>query len=215
MKPNAIDDLTIIGHLALTGDKLLLAVKLREIAELRCGGALQKIWQSYCLEILPSVPCEKYKARRAGDVGVALDALTRVPSYLDYRVGDIIPTIRMSTSLGQIKIYTDKNHQPCGVLTWMWLSDWTINRITRGASIAELHPSEWNEGTSLCFRDICISKEASCAMLSDIREGLFPDIVSCHLIVSKVNGGSRLEVTDRIGREDAASFVIKAIKPKH
>jgi hemolysin-activating ACP:hemolysin acyltransferase len=77
-------------------------------------------------------------------------------------------------TLRQFRIYEDADGQPRGLLTWAWLSDYTIARIP-GAPLHSVHPSEWNEGESLCIFDFAVSQSSVKELQADVEEKLFPD----------------------------------------
>jgi hemolysin-activating ACP:hemolysin acyltransferase len=81
--------------------------------------------------------------------------------------------IQICHSSQQYRVYEAKGNEPRGFLSWAWLSAFTLERLTANP-LAPLHPSEWNEGTSLCFRDIAATPEIAAAIASDLGGGLFP-----------------------------------------
>lgn len=125
--------------------------------------------------------------------GRTLTAFAHAPGYLDAPLATVLAIVRTAEATGQMKVYEDEQG-PSGVLTWMWLSAYTIDRVKQGADFAtDLHPCEWNEGSTLCFRDVAPSRRSAAAMAEDLGGGLFPEERSC-LVALRSARSRRLEL---------------------
>jgi hemolysin-activating ACP:hemolysin acyltransferase len=82
--------------------------------------------------------------------------------------------IEVCHSIQQFRVYEDSRGEPQGFLSWAWLSDFTLDRLQINP-FAPLHPSEWNEGETLCFRDLAATAQSAAAIAKDLGGGSFPD----------------------------------------
>ena len=106
------------------------------------------------------------------------------------------------TATGQYRLYRDHAGAPLGLLSWAWVSAWTLNRL-RPDPLLPLHPCEWNEGEQLYFRDIAISPVCADALAKDLAGGVFGAQPWCFVGLRKSqNQGvalTRLEASQRPG----------------
>jgi hemolysin-activating ACP:hemolysin acyltransferase len=100
--------------------------------------------------------------------------LQRSASYFAAPDDAVNALIEVCHSIQQYRVYDDRRGEPQGFLSWAWLSDFTLNRLQINP-FAQLHPSEWNEGEILCFRDLAATDQTVIAIAKDLRGGLFPD----------------------------------------
>lgn len=118
-------------------------------------------------DLLHGVAARLGKARLLGDFLLALqhgDASRRSALWQStYRMSEII-------AARQYRLY---GTPATGLLTWAWLSDYTIARMAEHP-LHTLHSSEWNEGSVLCLCDAFASDSAREQVLADICSELFP-----------------------------------------
>lgn len=119
-------------------------------------------------------------------VGEALMALRAAPPYAALPTGTAISLVDTLTRTDQYKVFRDSAGQPLGLLSWAWISAWTVARL-QGAVRTPLHPCEWNEGDQLYFRDIAVSRACADAMCADLSGGLFGTAAFCWVALT---GGS-------------------------
>lgn len=104
--------------------------------------------------------------------GEALTALRAAPAYNQAPIGAVTALVGTLAGTEQYKLYRDAAGRPAGLLSWAWISDWTVDRLKKDIR-APLHPCEWSEGDQLYFRDIAVSTRCAEAMCTDLCEGLF------------------------------------------
>ena len=106
--------------------------------------------------------------------GERLLALRRCDPLLRSPLWNAIPLLRNLTALQQVRVYRDADGVPAGLLTWGWLSEYTVSRL--GVTpLHAVHNSEWNEGRALCFCDLAVSEGVRAQMMHDVHSGLFPE----------------------------------------
>jgi hemolysin-activating ACP:hemolysin acyltransferase len=100
-------------------------------------------------------------------------ALVCSPLYAQAPPSQLESLAEACQSLCQYRVYGISLDVPTGILSWAWLSDFTLIRLNENP-FALLHPSEWNEGTMLCFRDIVPTTDSANAIADDLGGALFP-----------------------------------------
>lgn len=106
--------------------------------------------------------------------GERLLALRRCDPSLRSPLWNGIPLLRNLTALQQVRLYRDADGVPAGLLTWAWLSEYTVSRL--GVTpLHGAHNSEWNEGTTLCFCDFAVSESVREQMMRDVQSEIFPE----------------------------------------
>ena len=77
--------------------------------------------------------------------------------------------------LGQAKFYYEDDGELYGVLTWAWVTDEILARISASGSCA-MHISEWREGDNLLIVDLIAAPARLKTIKRDIVQSLFPDV---------------------------------------
>lgn len=114
-------------------------------------------------------------------VGKCLTALGCSAHYRSMPLDSALALIQAAMNLHQYKIYYDSKGSPAGLLTWGWLSNRTLQKLSENPSW-DMHLSEWNEGEALCFRDIAVCAESAKAISDDLSGGIFGDEKLCYLL---------------------------------
>lgn len=97
---------------------------------------------------------EKSKLYRfSSDIGFATLLFSFSEHHKKYSCEDIQKYVVTPYSLNQCKLYFNEKGDAVGIVTWAWLSDYSLDRITK-ESFYELHLSEWNEGLNLYIMDV-------------------------------------------------------------
>lgn len=111
--------------------------------------------------------------------------------YRSVAAGAVLSWSETAESTGQFNVYVDDLGRIDGLLTWAWISEWTRCRLTNETN-PEIHPSEWNEGRQLWFRDVVAS--ASCAerMAFDMLEIGERCPAALMSVRSRINGAHEL-----------------------
>ncbi len=76
-------------------------------------------------------------------------------------------------TLRQVRSYRHEDGSPAGFVAWAWLSARTIARLGQ-RPLESFHPSEWNEGGTLCIWEMAVTGDARDRALADISRDLFP-----------------------------------------
>lgn len=140
-------------------------------------------------------------------VGQALQALRAAPLYAQAPIGAINALVMAITATGQYRLYRDDTGAPVGLLSWAWLSTWTVERLRQDA-LAPLHPCEWNEGRQLYFRDIAASPSCVEALAQDLAGELFADASRCLVGLRKVGAAQpELAPLDSVQRPAFAAWL--------
>lgn len=105
-------------------------------------------------------------------VGEALIALRAAPTYGALPTDTAISLVDTLTRTDQYKVFRDSAGLPLGLLSWAWISAWTVARLQKDVR-TPLHPCEWSEGDQLYFRDMAVSRACADAMCADLSGGLF------------------------------------------
>ena len=111
--------------------------------------------------------------------GQALLALGAAKEYANVATGAVRSMVLSAFSTRQSKTYFNGADTPFGFVSWAWVSQYTLMRLQVDAA-AHLHPSEWNEGESLCFRDVAVTEDAVDAIADDLGGLLFPSEPVCY-----------------------------------
>ncbi|WP_082679783.1 toxin-activating lysine-acyltransferase [Paucibacter sp. KCTC 42545] len=112
--------------------------------------------------------------------GEILFGLASSENYSKILLGQAWDLSRTAVSLKQFKVYRGVDGRPTGVLVWLWISDATAERVSFDAN-ARIHPSEWNEGSSLWFRNLAASSLSAEEIAADLSGGLFPTAPMCRI----------------------------------
>lgn len=156
--------------------------------------------------------CEENLARYA-QFGQALLALSRSPVYKAMPVRAAMTMLATAIGTRQMRLYYDNAGEPAGLLTWAWLSQWTIDRLA-GNDPTPMHICEWNEGSVLCFRDIAASSASVQEIAADLSGGLFPEETSCAVLVrDRVSQGTVLFQVAEGERESLRTWLSSQFKP--
>lgn len=134
-------------------------------------------------DMLHGVVARLGKARLLGDFLLALrhgDPARRSALWQStYRMSEVI-------AARQYRLY---GKPAAGLLTWAWLSDFTIARVAEHP-LHTVHSSEWNEGSVLCLCDAFASDSIREQVLADICSDLFPQEKRILLYVPPTAGAS-------------------------
>jgi hemolysin-activating ACP:hemolysin acyltransferase len=156
--------------------------------------------------------CEENLARYA-QFGQALLALSRSPVYKAMPLRSAMTMLATAIGTRQMRLYFDNAGEPTGLLTWAWLSQWTIDRLAWNDS-TPMHICEWNEGSVLCFRDIAASRESVQNIAADLSGGFFPEETSCAVLVrDRVSEGAVLFQVAEGERESLRTWLSSQFKP--
>jgi hemolysin-activating ACP:hemolysin acyltransferase len=137
------------------------------------------------------------------ETGLALSALAVSRQYLKVPVGVVRSSVLHAQSTRQFKTFRDSNGVPKGFLSWAWLSNYSLARLESNASLV-LHPSEWNEGEILCFRDIAFTEESLARVSIDLGGALFCEESICYVTLG-VAGQPKLV---RLTSGDRSDFAV-------
>lgn len=111
-------------------------------------------------------------------LGKGLIALSKSSPYANMSLKSAVKLLTTVGGIGQVRVYYNHAGEVTGLLTWAWMSQWTMERLVRG-DLSPMHASEWNEGPILCFRDIAASSESAEQIAADLAGDLFPEEGSC------------------------------------
>jgi hemolysin-activating ACP:hemolysin acyltransferase len=111
--------------------------------------------------------------RRTINVGRFLSLLAGSADWKQLSLTDAIRKARRALDIGQVKFYFDPSQKLIGLLSWAWLSERTISRISP-LPLHAVHDSELNEGETLCLVDILMPVMARRELLDDVARDLFP-----------------------------------------
>jgi hemolysin-activating ACP:hemolysin acyltransferase len=148
-------------------------------------------------------------------IGNFLSGLCMSSSYSTCPLGTALELARTVNTNSQFKTYLDCFGNPAGALTWAW-----VEECRAGAAIAmhdlQLHPSEWNAGRCLWFRDFAVSAGSARLIARDIGGGLFPESREClvtmrsrrsgQTVAMKFSGAERASLHDWVVRQAALSM---------
>ena len=86
-------------------------------------------------------------------VGFAALLFSYSAHHRRYTCSDLQEYVAVPYRLKQYKIFYNEDGDVVGIVTWAWLSEYSINNITQDPRYS-LHPSEWNEGRRLFIMDL-------------------------------------------------------------
>jgi hemolysin-activating ACP:hemolysin acyltransferase len=104
-----------------------------------------------------------YQAR---DVGNAVILLGRAKKYSTSSLANALQSILPAIQLQQYRMYFAEDGAPNAMITWAWLSDYSMNKKPM-RPIYALPRSEWNEGRHLCIIDVLSSRHDVSKLISD------------------------------------------------
>jgi hemolysin-activating ACP:hemolysin acyltransferase len=114
------------------------------------------------------------------NVGKSLYALGQCQLFRSLPFVGVWSNVVTSTAIQQAKIYEDARGIPTHFVCWAWLSQYSLERLAENPNL-DLHPSEWNEGTALCFRLLSLGAKFNQQLARDISEDLFPEASTIRL----------------------------------
>ena len=140
----------------------------------------RKLWKdSFRNQVLPSLTSNekilhqrKHSFLKAAIVGHCLMLFSESPSLSKYPLKNAINVVRLFFGMRQIKLYFDENGKAVGCLMWAWISESTAIRL-KYESPQSIHPTEWNEGETLCLCELTWNGRITTAMEQDISGALF------------------------------------------
>jgi len=89
----------------------------------------------------------------ASHIGFAALLFSFSEHHRRYTCDDLQKYIVIPYRLRQCKIYFNDHGDAVGLVTWAWLSDYSLEKII-SESFYDLHISEWNEGRNLYIMDL-------------------------------------------------------------
>ena len=140
----------------------------------------------------------------ANALGCITLLLLGVDAYRPLRLDTLRAWVIPAITLRQFRIFYDHRGFPCGFVTWAFLSEDVETCFSNGSGCA-LHLSEWNEGDRLWIVDFVAKPLFGRAIVSHIRENMFPRFRECKSLRRNVNGSIRRVSTWRRCVEDASS----------
>lgn len=110
----------------------------------------------------------------AEQIGDVLHILSRSKRHVHLPLSVALHSIKRPFDLHQFKMYRAKNGTAQAVITWAWLSPFTMD-YSPVRSLVELHPSEWNEGECLCICDMASTIDNTGEIISDFMASIARD----------------------------------------
>jgi hemolysin-activating ACP:hemolysin acyltransferase len=136
--------------------------------------------ESDSLEISPSnyiKPRYKEKLRNLLlerlQIGHFMICLGMSRGYQETSLGAALELARIVHTNSQFKTYIDSSGSPAGAVTWAWIEE-SCACAALASGDMHLHPSEWDAGRILWFRDIAVTTQSAFAISRDIGGDLFP-----------------------------------------
>lgn len=144
------------------------------------------------------------------NIGNFLVGLGRSRSYSAFSLGAALELARTVNTCSQFKTYSDSSGNPAGALTWAWVEECRADAAIATSDL-QLHPSEWNEGRCLWFRDVAVAAGSAQEMARDIGGRLFPDSPDClvtirsrasgQTVAMRFSGAERASLHDWVARQ--------------
>lgn len=136
----------------------------------------------------------------AVELGECLQVLQRCdPHRRSPLWADGLP-LRDLVALRQFRLYRDAHGVPAGLVTWAWLSPYTLARLG-AVPLHRAHISEWNEGLALCLCDVLDTDASRAAILDDLCGLLLPAQQEALLYLAPHGAaGARTQQVDRRDR---------------
>jgi hemolysin-activating ACP:hemolysin acyltransferase len=106
-------------------------------------------------------------------IGKCLQVLGQASSHRSKPLAQVLKRVRICWGNRQLQLLESSSGEPHGLITWAWLSDYTINQLLK-TGFEDLHVSEWNEGTTLCICDVAWCGSGATQVIQAIKEGIFP-----------------------------------------
>jgi len=123
------------------------------------------------------------------ELGLAVEALRYAPQR-DCGIGSEPGCINLLQTMRLTRTYRGADGSANGLLAWAWFTDEGLQRL-RSRTPLDLHPSEWNEGTRLCFWSLHAHHDVIDAVIADLIAGLFPQESEVWLF--RAHGATRLQ----------------------
>lgn len=136
-------------------------------------------------------------------VGEVLLALRAAPAYARAHFGVMAALAMTLVGTGQYRLYKDRSGAPAGMLSWAWVSDWTLDRL-RINPLSPLHPCEWSEGEHLYLRDLAFSASCLDELAADVAGRLFPDEPWCLVALTRARAAG--PVLKRLAASQRSAF---------
>lgn len=137
------------------------------------------------------------------NIGNFLIGLGMSKSYSACSLGAALELARTVNTSSQFKIYLDSSGKPAGALTWAWVEECRADAALATGEL-QLHPSEWNEGRCLWFRDVAVAAGSAQELARDLSGGLFPEALDCLVTMRSRESGRTAAI--RFSRAERVSL---------
>jgi cytolysin-activating lysine-acyltransferase len=118
---------------------------------------------------------ERFKCQQIGEVCLVL---SRSPHYARMPLRHLGERFIYPMSIGQGRIFKDRNGKPFGILSYAWLSDELSEKMKQQGPF-ELRPEDWNSGGNLWFMEFAAPYGGTRKMtrvMHDFVRDTFPDV---------------------------------------
>jgi hemolysin-activating ACP:hemolysin acyltransferase len=149
-------------------------------------------------------------------IGNFLIGLGVSKAYSACSLGAALELARTVNTSSQFKTYSDSSGNPAGALTWAWVEECRADAAIATSDL-QLHPSEWNEGRCLWFRDVAVAAGSAQEMARDLGGRLFPDSPDClvtmrsrasgQTVAMRFSGAERASLHDWVARQARLSAI--------
>ena len=116
-----------------------------------------------------------YKCQQIGEVCLIL---SRSPHYTQMPLRYLGERFIYPMSIGQGRIFKDRNGKPFGVLSYAWLSDELSEKMIQQGPL-DLRPEDWNSGKNLWFTEFAAPNGGTRKMsriMHDFVRDEFPEV---------------------------------------
>lgn len=124
-------------------------------------------------------------------IGDALMLLGRTRKYAEVPLAYALAALRPGIQLNQYRIVYAPDGSPTAMLTWGWISVFTLTAHPI-RPICALAPGEWNEGVNLCIFDLLSPPELVPQLVADFLDDIATDEMTIHTYPTLRDGESHL-----------------------
>jgi cytolysin-activating lysine-acyltransferase len=103
-------------------------------------------------ETAPVAPAEAPRETQASILGQVIWLMMQSPLHRHLFVSELEWRILPAISLGQLRLFRDKDRKPLAFVTWAFVTDEIVGRLQ--AQPARLQPSEWKSGERRLVIDV-------------------------------------------------------------
>ncbi|MBA5235638.1 toxin-activating lysine-acyltransferase [Pectobacterium aroidearum] len=121
------------------------------------------------MEFIKKISNEKINTSDYEKLGFAVACMLMNRNYSLYHIKILQQWTQKAISHNQFKVFFNNTNHPIGYMTWAFLREDTLSRLSQDPLFL-LHDSEWDEGGTLCIMDFCCKPGSAIYCINDLKK---------------------------------------------